>query len=69
MVTVFVMKVILHLFCAMGINHFPSRMQNLKKLTVYFAVMIVLSLSKGTEISESWTTYDDNLKWGRGWRY
>jgi hypothetical protein len=65
---VFVMKVtcILHLFCAMGINRFPSRMQNLKKLTVYFAVMVMLLLSKGTEISKSWSTYDDNLNWGRG---
>jgi len=34
MVDVFVMKIILYLFYAMGINHFPSRMQNLKKLTV-----------------------------------
>jgi len=47
MAMVFVMKVILHLFYTMGINHFPSRMQNLKKLTVYFAVMVMLSLSKG----------------------
>jgi len=44
-------------------------MQNLKKLTVYFAVMGMLALSKGTEISESWNNYDDNLNWWRGWRY
>jgi hypothetical protein len=53
MVTVFVMKVILHLFYAMQINRFPSRVQNLKKLNVYLAVTVMLSLSKGTEISES----------------
>jgi len=45
------MIVILHLFYAMGINHFLSRMQHLKKLTVYFVVMVMLLLSKGTEIS------------------
>jgi hypothetical protein len=53
MVTVFVLKVTLHLFYAMGINYFPPRMWNLKKLTVYFAVIVMLSLSKGTEISET----------------
>jgi hypothetical protein len=66
---VFVMKVILHLFYAMGMNRFPTGMHNLKKLTVYFAVRIMLLLSKGTEISESWNYYDDNSNWGRGWRY
>jgi hypothetical protein len=65
---VFVMKVILRLFYAMGIHNFPSRMQNLKKLTVYLAEMVMPSLSKGTEISESWSSYDDSLNWGSGWR-